>query len=186
MIRGKIVYLRGLEKGDLILLHDYLNDEEVMAWARSRPDHMVSMEGLEREYEAELRGDDPRRRTFVVVENTSGRPIGWASIRWHGPHTTTADIGIALGDKQHRGKGVGTEVNYLLTRLAFEQYNMHKVELWTLAENKAAIRSAEKNGYRIEGTLRETVYFNGRFHDGVLMGITKDDYERLKSEIKNE
>ncbi len=67
-------------------------------------------------------------------------------------------------------------MNRLLTETAFEQYNMHKVELFTRAENVAAIRSAEKNGYKIEGRLSETVYFNGKFHDGVLMGLLRDDY----------
>jgi RimJ/RimL family protein N-acetyltransferase len=181
MIWGKIVHLRGIEREDLKLLHRYLNDEEVMAWARSRPDHTISMEALEKEYELELKGEDTRRRTFIIVENESGKPIGWASIRWHGSHSTTADIGLALGERDMRGKGIGTEVNQLLTSLAFDQYNMHKVELWTLAENKAAINSAAKNGYQIEGTLRETVFFNGSFHDAVLMGITKDDYISAKA-----
>ena len=178
MIQGKQVYLRGLEREDLKILHAMMNDEEVMRWARSKPDNTVSMEELEKEYEGELKGDNSRRRTFVIVQRATRKVIGWATIRWWRPFQTTADIGIAIAERGLRGKGIGGEVNLLLTKLAFEQYNMHKVELWTRGDNPAAIRSAEKNGYKIEGKTRETVYFDGKFHEGVMMGILREEYEK--------
>jgi RimJ/RimL family protein N-acetyltransferase len=180
MIHGRQVYLRGLERDDLKLLHSMMNDEEVMEWARSRPDNTVSMAELEKEYEAELKGESANRRTFAIVDRGKKKVIGWATMRWWRPFHTTADIGIAIGDRRFRGKGIGSEVNGLLTKIAFEQYNMHKVELFTREDNRAAIRSAEKNGYKLEGRVRETVYFNGRYHDGILMGILRDEYERTK------
>jgi RimJ/RimL family protein N-acetyltransferase len=180
LIQGKQVYLRGLERDDLKLLHSMLNDEEVMEWARVRPDNTTSMEELEKEYEGELKGESARRRTFIIVNKTTQKVIGWASLRWWRPFSTTADIGIVIADKGLRGKGMGSEVNMLVTKTAFEQYNMHKVELFTRADNKAAIRSAEKNGYKAEGRTRETLYFNDKFHDGILMGLIRDEYEKRK------
>jgi len=38
MITGELVALRGLEREDLKLLHKWLNDEEIIAWAGSQPD----------------------------------------------------------------------------------------------------------------------------------------------------
>ncbi len=181
MIQGKEVFLRALEREDLKLLHEMQNDEEVMQWARSRPDHMVTMEALEKEYEDELKGENVLRKTFAIVHRKSGRVIGWASLRWWRPFHTTADFGIAIGDKGFRGKGIGTEVTRLLTELAFEQYNIHKVELFTRPDNQAMIRSAEKSGFRVEGKIRETVYFNGKYHDGVLMGVLREEFENVKS-----
>ena len=177
MIQGKQVYLRGLEREDLKLLHKMLNDEEVMEWARGRPDNATSMAELEKEYEEELKGESAHRRTFIVVHRATRKAIGWASMRWWRPFHTTAEIGVVIGDKGFRGKGIGSEVNTLLTKMAFDQYNMHKVELFTREDNKAAIRSAKKNGYKIEGKVRETVYFNGKFHNGVLMGLLRKEYE---------
>lgn len=182
MIQGKRVYLRGLEREDLKLLHKMMNDEEVMEWTRGRPDNTVSMEELEKEYESELKGESVHRRTFLIVQKSTQKVIGWATIRWLRPFHTTAEIGIAIRDKGLRGKGIGSEVNNLLTMLAFEQYNMHKVELFTRADNAAAIRSAENNGYRLEGKVRETAYFNGKFHDGVLLGLLRKEYEKKKVE----
>ena len=182
MLQGSLVYLRGLERDDLKLLHEMMNDEERMEWARFRPDHTVSMEALEKEYEQELKGDSPTRRTFAVVHKGSGKVAGWCSIRWWRPFHTTATIGLAL-NKEFRGKGVGTETTRLLTELAFDQYNMHKVELFTRSDNLAMIRSAEKSGFRVEGKIRETLYFNGKFHDGCEMGVLREEFEKARAEL---
>ena len=177
MLQGRLVLLRGLEREDLKLLHKMQNDEEVMEWARFRPDHTVSMEALEKEYEEELKGNSPTRRTFAVVHKKTGKVAGWSSIRWWRPFATSADIGLALM-KEYRGKGMGAEVAQLLTALAFDQYIMHKVELFTRADNLGMIRAAEKSGFKVEGRTRETLYFNGRFHDGVLMGVLREEFRK--------
>ena len=177
MLQGKLVYLRGIERDDLDLLHQLENDEEVMGWARFRPDHTVSREELEKRYEDELKGNSPTKRTFAVVYRETGKVVGWCSIRWWRPLVTSAEIGLALS-KESRGKGIGTEVTRLLTELAFDQYNMHKVELFTRADNQGMIRSAEKSGFRVEGRLRETLYFDGKYHDGVQMGILRDEFRK--------
>ena len=180
MIQGKQVYLRGLEREDLKILHRMENDEEMMEWGRFRPDYTVSKEALDKEYEEELKGEAVKKRTFTIVHKKSGRVIGWSSIRWWRPFHTSADIGLVI-DKGFRGKGIGTEVTGILTELAFDQYNMHKVELFTRTDNKAMIRSAERNGFRAEGKIRETLYFNGKFHDGLQMGVLRAEFERARS-----
>jgi RimJ/RimL family protein N-acetyltransferase len=169
------VYLRALERGDLPYMHKLMNDEELMELARFRPDHMASMEGLEKEYEDEIREETGRRRTFVIMDAKTEKPIGWANIRWWRPFSTSAELGIAIAEKKHRGKGYGTEVVRLLTSLAFDQYNMHRVELFTRQTNFAMLRAAEKNGYKVEGILRESLYFNGKYHNGVMLGLLREE-----------
>lgn len=153
-----------------------------MERVRSRPDNTISMEALEKEYGEELKGESARRRLSVIVHKRTGDVIGWASIRWWRPFVTSCDIGLAIASKKFRGKGIGTEVTGLLTGLltglGFDQYNMHKVELFTRPDNRAMIGSAEKNGFKVEGKVRETFYFNGEFHDGVLMGVLRNSKPR--------
>lgn len=183
MIQGKKVLFRALEREDFKLLHSWLNNEEIMEWARSRPDNMASMESIEKEFEPDVKGENPNRRTFIVVEKSTGKSIGWASMRWRSPFSTTADIGLVIAEKDLRGKGYGTEATALLVGLAFDQHNMHKVELWTRADNQAAQRAAIKCGFKQEGRFRETVYFNGKYHDGLLFGLLRQEYEnRMPSE----
>lgn len=181
MIEGERVRLRKLEKADLPTLHRWMNDREVMAWARFSPDHMISLAALEKEYEKELAGEDHERITFVIEERASGRAIGWCTVRtWDQKHVN-ANVGIGLGEKELWGQGRGTEAVNLLLGVVFDQQGWHRAELYTLAENDRAIRSAEKCGFRRCGLEHESTYYNGGYHDVIEMEQLKSEWDTRTS-----
>ena len=180
MIEGERVRLRKVERDDLPLLYRWLNDTDLMAWARFSPDHMVSLEALGKEYEKELAGEERDRTTFMVEERATGKPIGWCVARtWDRKHVNT-NVGVGLGEKEHWGKGYGTEAMRLLLTILFDHEGWHRAELWTLAENARAIRSFEKCGFRKEGHEKESAYYGGKYHDIVLMGLLKSEWDTGK------
>ena len=83
---------------------------------------------------------------------------------------------MVIAEKGLRGKGIGTEATMLLAGEAFDQLHMHKVELWTRADNRAAQKVAENCGFILEGTDREVVFFDGNYHDGVSYGVPEDEF----------
>ncbi len=177
MIEGERVRLRKLERADLPVLHRWMNDAEVMGWARFAPDHMVSAAAMEKEYEKELAGEAQDRTTLIIEERAAAAPIGWCSYRsWDHKHVNV-DIGIAFGEKDRWSKGYGTEALRLLLTLLFDHEGWHRAELWTLAENERAIGLASKLGFRKEGFEREGFYFGGRYHDIVSMGLLKAEWD---------
>ncbi len=177
MIEGQRVRLRKIERADLPVLHRWLNDAEVMMWARFTPDHMTSLTALEKEFEKEFAGEERERTTFVIDERTSGKPIGWCVMRtWDRKHVNT-NVGIGLGEKEYWSKGYGTEAIRLLLTIVFDHQGWHRAELWTLADNARAIRSFEKCGFREEGRERESAYHSGKYHDIVLMALLKSEWD---------
>ena len=44
----------------------------------------------------------------------------------------------------------------------------------------------EAVGYEVEGVLKQHVIINGKYYDVVMMGITKNKSEEIKSEFKYE
>ena len=175
MIEGEHVRLRKLERTDLPTLHRWMNDREVMAWARFSPDHMVSLAALEKEYEKELAGEDHERATFFVEDRETGKAIGWTTVRtWDRKHVN-ANLGIGLGEKEFWGRGYGTEAVSLLLGIVFDQQGWHRAELYTLVENERAIRSAEKCGFRHEGTARGAWYNLEKYHDKEIYSILHDE-----------
>ncbi len=183
MLSGKKVVLRALEREDLKSMHKWQNDEDIMRLARPFPDHVISMVALETEYEKELRGEDTGRRAFIIEEKSTGRSVGFASIRIQKfqRRMTSADIGLALGEKRAWKKGFGTETTRLLLDEMFHQLNLHRAEWWTYAENNASLKLAEKMGFKEDGRLREAVFFDNKFHDIVVLGMLKDEYRHVKS-----
>ena len=185
MIEGERVRLRKIERTDLPTLHRWMNDRDVMAWARFSPDHMTSLAALEKEYEKELTGESHERATYIVEEKASGKAIGWCTERtWDSKHVST-NVGIGLGEKDRWGKGYGTEAVNLLLEIVFDQQGWHRAELYTLVENERAIRSAEKCGFRRVGLARESAYYDGGYHDVLEMEQLKSEWDAGKSERRD-
>jgi len=181
VIEGAHVRLRKVERQDLPLLHKWMNDRDVVAWARFSPEHMTSLAALEKAYEKELHDEETERTSYMIEERASSRSIGWCVVRtWDRKHVS-ANVGISLGEKELWGKGYGTEAMELLLEIVFDHQGWHHAELWTLADNERAIKSFEKCGFRRVGLEREVAYYGGGYHDVVLMEQLKADWDARKA-----
>jgi RimJ/RimL family protein N-acetyltransferase len=183
LLTGTLVVLRALEREDLTVLHKWQNDEEIMRLARSFPDHVISREALEAEFARELKGEDTGRKAYIIEEKSARKPIGWATIRLHQfqRRMTSADVGLALGEKSAWNRGYGTETSKLLLDEVFMQLNLHRAEWWTYAENNASVQLAKKLGFKEEAHLRETVFFDNQYHDLVVLGLLKHEFESIRA-----
>jgi RimJ/RimL family protein N-acetyltransferase len=92
----------------------------------------------------------------------------------------SANVGIGLGEKELWGHGYGTEAVNLLLGILFDQQAWHRAELYTLAENERAIRSAEKAGFHRSGQEKESVYYDGAYRDVVQMEQLKSEWDARK------
>ncbi len=180
VLKGKRILLRTIEREDLKQLHKWQNDEDVMRLARSYPDNMVSMEALQGEYEKAIKGEDYEKQVFIIEERRNGKAIGWASIRHWGKKPVSADLGLAIGEKALWRKGYGTEIAQLLQHEVFEQLGFHHAEWWTNSDNKGSLALAKKMGFKEEGRLRDTVFYDNKFHDIIALGILREEYEGRK------
>jgi len=116
---------------------------------------------------------------FAVIEKISGKYIGNAKLGPIDWINRTAEYGRMIGDKSMHGKGYGKEVAKLLLHYAFIILNLNKVTVGAIADNIASIKSNERIGLDIEGTLKEQVFKGGIYKDAVRMGITRTKYLKL-------
>lgn len=86
-----------------------------------------------------------------------------------------AGVDIFLGHK-YQGRGVGPEAIGLLARFLFERRGHHRITIDPAAANQRAIRCYRKVGFHPVGIMRQYERGNdGRFHDGLLMDLLRDD-----------
>jgi RimJ/RimL family protein N-acetyltransferase len=81
-----------------------------------------------------------------------------------------AQIGYWVG-KKYWNAGIATESIRLLIRYAFQILRLHKLYANVLVTNRASIRVLEKNGMKIEGLLKDSVYKDHKFYDVALYYI---------------
>ena len=55
--------------------------------------------------------------------------------------------------------------------------NLHRVFLRVHADNARGIRCYQKVGFQMEGTLRESVFQQGAYHDMLVMGILTTEFQ---------
>lgn len=111
---------------------------------------------------------------FTIIEQSSGKPIGSASIR-PDEESFRGDIGLWIGQHYH-GRGYGAQVVRKLVEYGFEHLGMGKIEGYVFVGNWASRRIFEKNGFQLEGRLRKAVLKRGVALDEWVFGITSEEW----------
>ena len=180
-MEGKLVRLRGIERTDLDSIMKWINDEEVTQFlGGGMLSYPVSSIAESNYIEKFGRSESPTEKTFAIETLAGSRLIGALglhAIDWINRHS---GLGIMIGDKQHWGRGYGTDAMRVLMRLAFDKLNLHRLWLHVYDFNARAIASYERCGFKREGVLREHRNFRGKFHDTIVMGILESEYRALK------
>ena len=64
-----------------------------------------------------------------------------------------------------------------MEHFAFNNLNLHKLELEVREFNGRAIHCYKKCGFKEEGRIRENFYADGKYTDTLFMGILKREFE---------
>jgi RimJ/RimL family protein N-acetyltransferase len=171
IVQGERVFLRPFEKADADLYHRWRADADVAELAglplplsRAQVDQRLS----------EKEGADAH--AFVICLLADERPIGEGLLFEVDRLNGSAELGIFIGEKDEWGKGYGTDAVNALVDFGFAALRLERIwlEVWT--ENARAMRAYEKAGFVPEGTLRHDRYESGRFTDGHIMSILRDEW----------
>ncbi len=79
--------------------------------------------------------------------------------------------------REARGRGVATRALILLSRWAFAELGVARVQLLTEPENRASQRVAEKAGFRREALLRSYVELKGTRRDVYMYALLGEELD---------
>ena len=170
-IAGKKIRLRPIERSDIPTFVRWFNDPEVTQYLKMYLPMSLAQE--ERWFEAQL---DQHDLVIMGIETPDGKLIGniaLAHIDWK---NRRSGLGVTLGEKEYWGQGYGTDAITTMLGFAFKQMNLHTVHLTVYEYNKRAIRCYEKCGFKLEGRMRQAHYYDGRYHDELMMGILREEF----------
>lgn len=81
---------------------------------------------------------------------------------------------VLIGEKEYWGNGYAREALLLAIDYMFNERNIHRIQANVLVSNVASLKMHEKCGYKLEGTLREAVYKNGKYQDQYVLALVKN------------
>lgn len=176
MITATRVRLRAIERSDIPRFVTWLNDPEVTEGLLL---YLPMSQAQEEQWFETILKKPPSEHPLAIEINT---PSGWTpagncgfhSIDWR---NRSGEVGIFIGEKKFWNQGFGFEVMRLLLRHGFNTLNLNRIYLQVFDNNLGAIRAYEKAGFVHEGRLRQDVYKNGVYHDVLVMGILRSEWQ---------
>lgn len=179
-IVGKKVYLRAMESEDMELFRDMTNnpdmEKKIAGWSFpiSRKQQMDWYENVVY---------DKNNLRWSIVSRENEKLLGMlnlVNIDWK---NGTAFHGIRLSDEAPKKKGIGTDAVMTLMKYAFEELRLHRLEGGWLENNIASQSLYLKCGWKKEGIQRESVFYEGDFHNFIAAGVLESDYYGVKESL---
>jgi RimJ/RimL family protein N-acetyltransferase len=174
MLVGTRVRLRAIERTDYQLLHRWLNDPELMVYW-GRPGNTQALPEVAASEDAQAARGTSRK---YIIETLEGNAIGQIDYYDLDVVARSAWTSVMIGDPAYLSGGYGTDAMRTLLRHLFDGLGLHRVTLTAIEDNERALKSYLKSGFVQEGLLREWIYFNGSFKNGVVMAVLEDDFRR--------
>jgi RimJ/RimL family protein N-acetyltransferase len=176
-IRGKLVTLRAPELTDLSLLHKWSNDEDL--WACLGGWHFPFSSRSTEEWIRSRKDNNLSDHVFCIEAPELGM-LGTANLVQIDWKNRNAFHGMMLGDDAARGQGFALDTVMTLMRYAFDELGLQRLDTDIIAGNQRSMDFyTRKCGWVVEGVRRNWHYRGGRYHDKVLLGITREEYLRL-------
>lgn len=175
LLTGARVSLRPVSGEDLALLERWDRDPAIEALMGRRFTTVQPTEWL-RNYLTGRGGI-----AWMVVESSSGRPVGELELTNLNRPAGTVEVRICLGEKERWGRGYGREALSLALRYAFVTWRLRSVYLRVYTENVRAIRLYDRLGFRKVGITSPSER-RGDSSPILLMELTHERWRRLQED----
>ena len=179
LLRGSRVRLTALTQSDLPTIVQWHQNPDFLRLFHALPAYPKTEAALTQWL------DDTHKSTdtflFAVRALDKAELIGYVEldrILW--THRVSG-VSIAIGETKHWGQGYGYEVMQLALRFAFDELNLHRIQLTVFSYNKRAIALYEKLGFHREGVHREHLQRDGTRYDMYLYGLLRSEWAERDS-----
>lgn len=138
---------------------------------------MLTEDLTEKEEEYAHFGNTEERIEFAVTD-LEGEYLG--NINLHSIDRKNGTFSISLYFLERaRKKGYATKSMALIMSYAFFELRLNKMNICVNEGNEASAKVMQKVGCSLEGIWRENVFYDGKYVNVILFGITKDTFMKL-------
>lgn len=173
MLKGKTVYLRLLGQEDLNDRVSWINDEENIQTLLF--DWPTSIEKTQKWFSNVV--FDNSKLNLSIVDKETDELVGMTGLLNIDRINHHAQLYITIGNKRYRGRHLPDEVIPLVLEYGFTELELKKIYLYTLPNNDRARHVYERNGFKLDGILRQQVYCRGKQQDLYVHSILKAEFE---------
>jgi RimJ/RimL family protein N-acetyltransferase len=168
MLIGKKINLRIVEKTDLFIIKEWVNDYNIEG--NFEPISQETLTNLEKQYDSNSEGQ------WFFIEKKDETKIGYVA---HYLSRSRRAIGIAILPNE-RSKGYGSEVVQMLVDFLFLSKDIVGIQAETHPENLASQKVLVKAGFKKEGILRKSFFSRGEWRDTAIFSVLREEWKEPK------
>jgi RimJ/RimL family protein N-acetyltransferase len=171
IVRGKTTTLRTPREDDLEAVNAWMADVRVR-----REGQLWGEPATLATWKERLNEVAKDKFTVLWIVEADGRPMGMAKtdLGWHDPIVVMDKFVL---DPGVWGRGYGWDAALALHRYAFDYLTKTRAYLELAADNAAALRLADRLGYREYGRGHEVYYRDGTYTDDVWLHFERSTWE---------
>lgn len=168
MLDGENLYFKLLSLDDAIAIHRFASDENVARYIGWNLSHSFeeTLQLIEGMIEKELAGTS---QYASIVHKKTDKVIGTCMFFNFNMEAKHTELGYVLS-ANYWGKGYGTEIVTIMCDYALEYLELHKLHARVVDVNIGSSRVLEKNGFVLEGRLKDYYYIDEQYYDGLFFG----------------
>ena len=172
LLEGRTVGLALMRKEDIPAIANWNQDLEFTA-RMGTPGEAHSLEMRQEAYDrnSRMRADSVE---FAVLLLSTGQLIGFGGL-FDVTRAMAATLFVGIGERDHWGKGLGTEATRLICEYGFFFRSLHSIKVEVNGYNRRAIRVYERLGFKLVGRLRDVIVINGNRYDQVIMDLLRHE-----------
>ena len=182
-IETERLILRCWDPKDAVLLQSAIAESKqhllpFMPWAVDEPQSVDQKVALTRRFRGMFDGGEDY--VYGIFNPDESRVLGGTGL-----HTRLKGNALEIGYWLHKdfiNQGLITESTAALTRVAFELYQVERLEIHCSVQNHASAAIARKLGYTHEATRRGLGYANGKTTDTMIWTLLAEEYSSTRSE----
>jgi RimJ/RimL family protein N-acetyltransferase len=158
---------------DIERLLTWIPSEQLLyQWAASGFTFPLTVAQLERHLAARSSGQG---RVFKGLDDR-GTAVGHLEFGRIDPHNRALVIGRVMVAPTERGRGVGTALMQAAIRVAFDDLQMHRVELSVFDFNRPAIACYTRVGFQPEGRRRDVLLVGATYWSEIVMSLLAPEW----------
>lgn len=181
-LEGRTVIIREEREEDLQFLVDLRNDLDTQGFTKTLPtDYTLPM--YRKRFEGTEFSFNRKEARFILEHNESGQRAGLIS--YYGLQSRLSVVVGIVVDKQYWGTGLAYDAQETLVTFLFEELGMRAVRLFTNSGNPAAMKLAERSGFKVCSQMREAVFRRGGLYDNVVMELLREEFYTSHPELED-
>jgi RimJ/RimL family protein N-acetyltransferase len=138
-----------------------------------------SLDEFRASLEAKARSTDPL--FFAIIDNASGRPVGYQTFLRIDPPNRVIEVGNILYTPAMQRTAGATEAQYLFAGYVFDALGYRRYEWKCNAHNAPSRRAAERFGFTFEGIFRQHMIVKGRNRDTAWFAMLDSEWPARKA-----